>query len=346
MILNDILNKENLTKEELISLLSIENEIQINKLFKKASEVREKYCGNEIHLRGIIEFSNYCEQYCLYCGIRKGSNGIKRFRMSFDEIIETANIINQLGIKTIVLQSGEDSFYTKDFISNLIKELKDKFDVAITLSLGERNFEEYQEWKTAGADRYLLKHETANEILFSFLHNKQKLKDRLDHLIFLKEIGYQIGTGNIVGLPHQTLEDIANDLILCKKYDVDMASFSPFVPSKLTPFYNQPKCNLNLILKTMAVARIYLKNTHIPATTALATLEEDGREKGILAGANVVMPSFTPFPFRDKYLIYDNKRCITEDPIGCLPCLSVRINMLGFEVSKSKGDSFKKENLN
>ena len=344
MELNSILNKDNLLKEEIVFLLSVSSASDIKSLFLKADEVRKKYCGDEVHLRGIIEFSNHCNQVCLYCGLRLHNNNLKRYRMQKSEILNTARLIYKAGIRTIVLQSGEDSFYTCDEIESIINDIKGEFDVAITLSLGERDFEEYKKWKDAGADRYLLKHESANPELYSIYHQGDDLEIRLGHLQYLKSIGYQTGSGNIIGLPGQTFEDIADDLILLKELNVDMVSISPFIPSTNTPYGNEQKAKVDLTLKAMAAARIALKDVHIPATTALATLDEMGREKGLKVGANVIMPNYTPNPYRENYQIYPDKKCISDDPLTCGPCLTLMIESCGRKVGRSKGDSLKRIN--
>jgi len=341
MNLNAILHKEELTKGEIIFLLNLTDKNDQQKLFDRADEVRSIYCGDEVHLRGIIEFSNYCEQNCLYCGLRKDNDKLTRYRMTPEEIIETAHVISNLGIYTIVLQSGEDNYFNTDRIAYIIYQIKQDTNAAITLSLGERGFDEYRTWKIAGADRYLLKHETANSKLYSTYHNKQKLEDRLSHLRFLKTIGYQIGSGNMIGLPMQSVEDVADDILLCKEFDLDMASFSPFISSPSTPYQNKSDGDVDLTLRTMAAARIVLKKVHIPATTALATLDEDGRIKGLNAGANVVMPDLTPSPYREQYQIYPNKRCINDNPLGCKGCLQLQIESIGRKISNSRGDSLK-----
>jgi biotin synthase len=265
--------------------------------------------------------------------------------MSKKEILATVEKIYEADIKTIVLQSGEDFWYDVKFISDLIKEIKESFDVAITLSLGERKFTEYNEWRNAGADRYLLKHETANPRIYTKIHYKQKLTERLDHLLYLKSIGFQIGSGNIIGLPNQTIEDIADDLILCKKFECDMASFSPFIPASDTPFKNIEKASLELTLKTMAAARIVLKDVHIPSTTALGVLSKEGRIKGLRTGANVIMPNFTPSPFSQNYKIYDGKICISESSTDWGSSLKLMIETLGRKVAEDKGDSLKFINI-
>jgi biotin synthase len=340
-MIDEILDKEKLDKDDIISLLQVEDRNEIILLYQKADEVRKEYCGDEVHLRGIIEFSNYCEQDCLYCGLRKSNYSLTRYRMSKDEILNTAGMIYQNGIRTIVLQSGEDFDCTAEDIEDIIKSIKDEFDIAITLSLGERSFSEYKMWRKAGADRYLLKHETANPRLYSIYHSKQRLQDRLDHLIYLKSLGYQIGSGNLVGMPQQTLNDLADDIILCKELDVDMASFSPFIPSPNTPYRKQSACSINLILKVMAAGRIVLKNSHIPATTALGTMDQYGREKGLQVGANVIMPNYTPAPYRERYAIYPNKKCVNDNPNLCASCLGLMIDSLGRSIGAGQGHTLK-----
>lgn len=341
--LKHILNKAEFTKQDIVFLLSLSKEEEIQKLFLKADEVRKEFCSNEVHLRGIIEISNNCEQDCLYCGLRISNFELQRYRMNKKEILETAEQISNAGIKTIVLQSGEDFEYKCDFISDLIKSIKNNFDVAITLSLGERGFFEYDEWLKAGADRYLLKHETANDILYYKLHNKQKLEERLLHLRYLKAIGFQTGSGNIIGLPGQSLEDIADDILLCKELDCDMASFSPYISSTQTPFRDLDNADLNLTLKTMAVARIVLKDVHIPATTALSTLDKNGRKLGLDAGANVIMPNFTPTVYKEKYAIYKNKNRTEGNTEFILSKIKDTIYLSGRKLSVGKGHSLKTE---
>lgn len=337
--LHHILNKSGLAKEDIVYLLSLNDELEIELLYQYADKVRKKFCGDEVHFRGIIEFSNFCEADCVYCGLRKSNLALERYRMNIEEIITTAKKIYSAGIRTIVLQSGEDSHYTKDDITKIIKSIKQNCDVAITLSLGERTFEEYDEWKQAGADRYLLKHETANSKLYSALHSKQKLEERLNHIRYLKSIGFQTGSGNIIGLPKQTIKDIAEDILLCKELDCDMCSFSPFIPSPETPFKDIPPADLSLTLKTMAVARILLKNVHIPATTALSTISPEGRKLGLQVGANVIMPNFTPDEYKDKYKIYANKK--TYNPFEYVEELKELISSMGRKVAEDKGHSLK-----
>lgn len=340
MDVNLILRKESLNRKDIVSLLEVEDPKEHELLYSRANEIREQYSGNEIYLRGIIEFSNYCEQNCLYCGLRSRNRILQRYRMDENLILKTAEIIKSNGIKTIVLQSGEDSLCTCEFITRIIRQIKNNMDIAITLSLGERKFDEYEAWKEAGADRYLLKHETANPKLYSIYHQHQILGERLKHLKFMKAIGFQIGSGNLIGLPYQTIEDIANDILLCKKLDVDMASFSPFIPSPETPYRGKKSPDINLVLKVMAVARIVLKKAHIPATTALASMHKDGRKLGLLAGANVIMPNFTPSIFSAKYRIYPNKKS-DSDISRVLDELNKLTESLNLKIVSSRGDAIR-----
>ncbi|MGD8782308.1 MAG: [FeFe] hydrogenase H-cluster radical SAM maturase HydE [Ignavibacteria bacterium] len=341
MNLDLLLNKEEFNKEEIVFLLELEKEEDKQKLFNKADEIRKLYCDDEVHLRGVIEFSNYCSQHCMYCGLREENFSVKRYRMSAEEIIETAKHISNLGIRTVVLQSGEDGYYDTDMIAFIIYSIKQSTDVAVTLSLGERGFDEYKAWKIAGADRYLLKQESTNPKLYSIYHCSQSLFDRLNHINYLKSIGYQIGSGNIIGLPLQTVSDIVDDIISLKVFDVDMAAIGPFIPAEFTPYQNQKSAPVDLTLKAMAVARLVLKNVHIPSTTALDSLDELGREKGLSVGANVVMLNFTPFPYRGQYILHKNPKGIKEHPDIAYNKLRTRIQSMGRKLSNSKGHSYK-----
>ncbi|MEW6654414.1 MAG: [FeFe] hydrogenase H-cluster radical SAM maturase HydE [Bacteroidota bacterium] len=341
MNLHELLHKEDLTRSEIIFLLNLKNNDDLKLLYARADQVRSKYCGDEVHLRGIIDISNFCEQNCVYCGLRQDNHSLPRFRMTPEEVIETARVITNLGIFTIVIQSGEDAHFDSDIISYIIYQIRQKSNAAITLSLGERTFDEYRAWKIAGADRYLLKHETANPKLYETYHFKQQLSERIEHLKFLKSIGYQIGSGNLIGLPLQTVEDLADDILLCKSLDLDMAAFGPFIPSPQTPYHSKNIGEAELTLKVTAVARIVLKKVHIPATTALDTIDPLGREKGLTAGANVVMPDLTPFPYREQYKIYPGKRGSTDDPLVSTDRLKKRIEALGRKISYKRGDSLK-----
>ncbi len=307
-----------------------------DELFKKADKVRKKYCGNDVHLRGIIEFSNYCCRNCLYCGLRRENRNVPRYRIKKEEGVDLALKIASLGVRTIVLQSGDDLCYPRESICEIISGIKKNVDVAITLSVGERPMNDYNAFRDAGADRYLLRHEAADFSLYAKLHPGQNLKKRLKILEYLKKLGYQIGAGNIVGLPGQTLKNLADDILLLKELDVDMAGIGPFIPQKDTPLKNSPPGDLNLTLRVLALARILTKNSHLPATTALATLDpREGQLLGFKFGCNVIMPDFTPENYRQNYVIYDHK--IRVD----LERAKTVISQAGRKISSDKGDSLK-----
>ena len=306
-------------------------------LFQRAEEVRKRHCGDEVHTRGIIEFSNYCCRSCLYCGLRRENKNLKRYRMGEDEIVALASKVASRGVKTIVLQSGDDFYYTQSMLCRIISQIKEKADVTVTMSIGERPFDDYRAFRLAGADRYLLKHETANEELYKKLHPHQSLKNRLNILEYLRKTGYQIGSGNITGLPGQTMEDLCKDVLLLKELDPDMAAVGPFIPQEDTPISDFPQGSLPITLKVLALTRIVTGNSHIPATTALATVNpEKGLFMGLSAGANVIMPDFTPPGYRENYAIYDNKAHITLEKAKETILKTKRI------ISSHRGDSLKR----
>jgi len=321
-------------KEEILEYLKSD---KTDSLFKKADKIRKLYCGDKVFIRGIIEFSNYCCRSCLYCGLRQENKKLLRYRMTSGEIIRLARQIIEQGVKTIVLQSGDDFGFSQRMLSDIILNIKSANpEVAITLSLGERPFDDYRAFRNAGADRYLLKHETANPRLYERLHPGQSLKKRIETLEYLKKLGYQVGAGNIVGLAGQTLEDLAEDILFMKELDVDMAGIGPFIPQKDTPLYGQPPGRLDLTLKVLALTRIITKDTHLPSTTALATLDpQDGQFLGLKAGCNVLMPDFTPESYRKNYTIYDNKVRVSLDRAREL------IFKAGRLISRDRGDSLK-----
>lgn len=332
---------KNLSRDNIAGLIKNEK----GTLFTLSDNIRQKYCGESVYIRGIIEFSNYCCRNCLYCGLRAGNKRIVRYRMSVDEIVETAFGAVEKGIKTIVLQSGDDFWYTSGMIADIITRIKKNGDVAVTLSLGERPLDDYQIWREAGADRYLLKHETANPDLYQKFHPGQTLDRRIAILEWLKDLGYQIGAGNIVGLPGQTLKDLAEDILLMKRLDVDMAGIGPFIPHLDTPLGDCQPGSLEDTLSVIAALRIVLKDTLLPATTAVGTIHPYGREKALKAGANVVMVNLTPVKYKQLYQIYPDKICINEDIVVCLPCILERIESVGRFVSLARGDSLKWKRL-
>lgn len=324
-----------LTKQEIINYLSTDDK----KLFTKADAIRKQYVGDEVHLRGLIEFSNICKRTCFYCGLRNENHNLTRYRLSEDEIIEFAKHGAELGLKTVVLQSGEDSYFSIDKLCKIVKAIK-KFDVAITLSVGEKTYKEYKALKDAGADRYLLRIETTDENLYKKLHPNMSFKNRIECLYNIKELGYETGTGCLVGLPNQTIESLANDILFFKELDADMVGIGPFIPHPDTPL---GECNLDLnknfdlSLKVMALTRILLKDINIPATTAMETINPNGRIIALKSGANVVMPNITQGEYRKQYIIYPNKICTEESPNKCSICIRSKIEAIGRSISTGKG---------
>lgn len=330
-------SKGKLTKEEIIVLLSAPPE-ESTKLFQLADEIRISHMGNEVHLRGIIEFSNYCKQNCHYCGLRYENRALQRYRLTFNEILETSADAVKLGYKTLVLQAGEDNHFSKETIADLIKEIK-KLDVAITISFGEHDYETYKLWRKAGADRYLLKHETADPELYAQIRPGKTLAERLECQKWIKELGYQLGSGCMVGLPGQTIDTLAEDLLLLQKMDVDMAGIGPFIPHQDTPLKDGKTGTVEMTLKMVAVARIMMPLVHLPSTTSLGTIHPQGRELALKSGANVVMPNVSPTEFRALYQIYPNKICLNDEPGHCRGCITGKILALGRTVSDDHGHS-------
>jgi len=297
---------KDLTREDIIALLKLPGKYSAA-LYLAADRVRKHQIGDDVFLRGIIEFSNFCERNCLYCGLRKGNKKLSRYRMTDDEIIATAKQINKTGISTVVLQSGEDSFYHVEIICNLIERIQKETNLIITLSIGERPLDDYKAFQQAGANRYLLKHETASMELYKYLRPGCEWKNRLQCLRQLKELGFETGTGNMVGLPGQTPEILADDLLVMKLLDADMLGIGPFISHPDTPLAGIENDDIELTLRVLAIARLLTRNTNIPATTALATLHPQGRLLALQAGANVVMPDFTPEIYKSRYDIYPGK---------------------------------------
>ena len=322
------------SKKDIIEILKDDS---INEeLFSYADSVRKKYVGDEIHLRGLIEFSNYCKNTCKYCGLRCENKNIERYRILEDEILEHAKNAANLGFKTIVLQSGEDNYYTVNRMCNIISEIK-KLNVALTLSIGEKTFEEYKAYKDAGAVRYLIRIETTDENLYSKMHPGMSLENRKRCLRGLKTLGYEVGSGCLVGLPNQSIESLADDILFFKEIGADMIGVGPFIPHPDTPLKDASKGSLFLALKVMAITRILLKGINIPATTAMESIQKDGRIIALQSGANVVMPNVTTTEYRQKYEIYKGKACINENPTKCLGCITNKIKLIGRSVSKDFG---------
>ena len=335
--MNNILKKayteHNLSKSEIITLLNYKKK----ELYKTADKVRQEFVGDGVHLRGLIEFSNICKRECKYCGLRAPNKNADRYRLKPDEIIEYAKKGVELGYKTIVLQSGEDSFYTTEKLCNIISEIK-KFDIALTLSIGEKTKEEYQAFKDAGADRYLLRIETTNKTLYQKMHPNMNYENRKQCLYNIKDSGLEVGSGSLVGLPEQTVEDLADDILFFKELDADMIGIGPFIPHPDTPLSGKlNKENFDFALKMMAIVRLLLPDINIPATTAMETINPMGRIIALNSGANVVMPNILDSEYKIKYEIYPNKICLNEHSGKCRNCIEGKIKSIGRFVSDTKG---------
>ncbi len=323
-----------MNKQEIINILS--DETKNDWLFKEANRVRKENVGDKVHLRGLIEFSNICKRQCKYCGLRSENKEIERYRILKDEILlYTKNAID-MGYRTIVLQSGEDNFYDTDKMLEIIREIK-KHDIALTLSIGEKTYDEFKAFKKAGADRYLLRIETTDKRLYEEMHPNASYENRKQCLYNLKSLGFETGTGCLVGLPNQTIESLADDILFFKELDADMIGIGPFIPHKQTPLKDCTKGDFWLALKVMAITRLCLPDINIPATTAMETLNPNGRIIALQSGANVVMPNVTSKEYRAKYEIYPGKICINENPEQCRGCIEGKIRAIGRTISKEKG---------
>lgn len=328
-----------LTRNEIIEHLKNDN--KNSELFSLADKIRKENVGDAVHLRGLIEFSNICKQQCKYCGLRSPNKHIERYRILKDDIIHTAKHAVDMGYKTIVLQSGEDDYFSTDLIVEIIREIK-KLDTALTLSIGERSFGDYQAFKEAGADRYLIRIETTDRNLYKELHPNMNFDNRIRCLKDLKELGYEVGTGCLVGLPGQTIESLADDILFFKEINADMVGIGPFIPHPETPLKDTPAGSFELALKVMALTRIMLPDINIPATTAMETLNPNGRILALQSGANVVMPNVTSTEYRAKYEIYPNKICINDNPDKCRNCIEAKIKSIGRYIAKDYGFSHNK----
>lgn len=309
-------------------------------LAEKAVAEKEKFYGKAIFTRGLIEFTNICKNNCYYCGIRAKNPAVSRYRLTDEEIYTCVEDGYGLGFRTFVLQGGEDDFFSRKHIGTLVSEIKKRHpDCAVTLSVGEHTWEDYQYWYDCGADRYLLRHETAEKTHYEKLHPKEmSYEHRMDCLFSLKEIGYQTGAGFMVGSPFQTSGWLANELIFLKNFKPDMVGIGPFIPAKNTPFENMASGTLHLTLIMLSLIRLTLPDVLLPATTALGTIHPEGRELGIKAGANVVMPNLSPVSVRKKYQLYDNKICTGEESAQCRNCLEKRLETIGVRLVTDRGD--------
>jgi biotin synthase len=288
-----------------------------------------------------VEFSSFCQNDCFYCGLRKKNRTLNRYRLDHDEILKSIDLITSCNIKTVVLQSGEDNELDAEWLAELVRKIRSSCDIAVTLSVGEYSKADYKLWKEAGADRYLLKIETTDEKLYSGLHPGMSFENRLQCLKDLKDLGYQVGSGIIVGLPDQTAESLARDILFFQDQDLDMIGIGPFIPHERTPLAKSSRGELMLTLKALALTRIVTRNSHLPATTALGSLGDDHRIEALEAGANILMPNFTPAPYRKLYEIYPGKRCVEEPTGSCAACMDVIARSIGRYIDYSRGDSLK-----
>lgn len=325
---------DDFSKNEVIEILK--DNSQNDWLFSLADKIRKENVGDEVHLRGLIEFSNICKRTCKYCGLRCENKDIDRYRIEPDDIIFYAQKAVDMGYKTIVFQSGEDEYYSRELLCKIIKGIK-TLDVALTLSIGERCFDDYKAFKDCGADRYLIRIETTDKELYKKMHPHMSFENRVRCLKDLGKLGYEVGTGCLVGLPGQTIESLANDILFFKEINADMVGIGPFIAHPHTPLKDCLNGDFTLALKVMALTRILLKNINIPATTAMETLNPNGRIIALQSGANVVMPNVTTTEYRAKYEIYPNKICINENPSQCFNCVSGKIRSIGRSVSTGYG---------
>lgn len=322
-----------LTKEEIIQLLRLE---EATPLFQAADRVRSRYVGDEVHLRGLIEFSNICKQNCLYCGLRRDNHKLERYRLEPETIVDFAAKAKSYGYRTVVLQSGEDPYYTVEVLRGIIRQIK-ALDMAITLSIGEKSLEEYKAYREAGADRYLLRIETTDVRLYEKMDPGMNYDNRVQCLKALKELGFELGSGCLVGLPGQTLESLAEDILFFKAMEADMIGIGPFIPNPDTPLAEVPAGSFELSQKVMAITRLVLPDINIPATTAMETLHPQGRILALQRGANVVMPNITEGDYRRMYALYPGKICINDTPAHCRSCITGKIQGIGRKVSTDYG---------
>ncbi len=339
-LISRIAAEHNAEKNDLLRIISSRNPEYDEFLFETADRIRRSIYGTDVYIRGLIEISNYCKNNCLYCGIRCGNKNAERYRLDEDEILECCDEGYRLGFRTFVMQGGEDSFFTDEMICRIVSAVKKKYsDCAVTLSLGEKSYESYKAFYEAGADRYLLRHETASAEHYKKLHpQNMSFENRMKCLENLKSIGFQIGAGFMVGSPYQTDENLADDLLFISRFKPHMVGIGPFIPHQDTPFKDFPQGLLRDSLVMVALTRLLLPNALIPSTTALGTIDSNGRELGLKAGANVVMPNLSPVRFRKLYSLYDNKICTGEESAQCKVCLENRVRNAGYQIVCDKGD--------
>ena len=339
-IVEEVREKQNISFEQLPKLLGDATKEEVKYLYDKAREVVDGVYGTRVFKRGLIEFTNYCKNDCYYCGIRRSNACAQRYRLDKETILDCCKRGYELGYRTFVLQGGEDRYFTDEKICDIVSSVREKYpDCAITLSIGEKSKESYQKYFDAGANRYLLRHETANAEHYAKLHPKELSLDiRKQCLWDLKEIGYQVGCGFMVGSPYQTMETLYEDLQFIKELEPHMVGIGPFIPQRETPFAEEKAGTLEMTLRLLAIIRLIHPHVLLPATTALGTIHEQGRELGILAGANVVMPNLSPADVREKYKLYDNKACTGDEAAEGDTNLQLCMRNIGYELVCDRGD--------
>ena len=340
-LIDKLMAEHSLTKEEWTALIDGRTKDLSEYLFSRARQVRHRYFGHDVYIRGLIEFTNYCRNDCYYCGIRKSNLNIRRYRMSEDDILSCCRTGYKMGFRTFVLQGGEDGYYTDDKIVHLVSSIKSLYpDCAITLSIGEKSYDSYLKYFKAGADRYLLRHETYNEGHYGMLHPASLTAAHRQQCLWnLKKIGYQTGTGFMVGSPYQTSENLAEDMIFIGALKPQMVGIGPFIPHHDTRFASETAGTLELTLFMLGLLRLMLPQVLLPSTTALGTIDPHGREAGILAGANVVMPNLSPKDNRKDYSLYDNKIATGEEACEGKAKLEAQMESIGYHVVVSRGDA-------
>ena len=339
-LITQIREHQSISREQFETLMTCEDAQVIDFLHQQAREVADGIYENKVYIRGLIEFTNYCKNDCLYCGIRRSNAKANRYRLTKEEILDCCKVGYELGFRTFVLQGGEDPYFTDDRICEIVSAIRTAYpDCAITLSIGEKEKESYERYYKAGANRYLLRHETADEAHYQYLHPKElSLAHRKQCLWDLKEIGYQVGCGFMVGSPHQTRDTLYEDLMFIKELQPHMVGIGPFIPQQDTPFAKETAGTMEETLRLLSIIRLIHPHVLLPTTTALGTIHPLGREKGIQAGANVVMPNLSPVEVRDKYKLYDNKICTGEEAAECRFCMQRRMESIGYEVVTDRGD--------
>lgn len=330
--------ERDLTDEELAFLIDDETANPV--LAEAADRVRRSIYGDKVFIRGLIEFTSYCKNDCYYCGIRCSNRKAERFRLTPEQVYACCEEGYALGFRTFVLQGGEDPYFTDERICELVRTMSERYpDCAVTLSIGEKSFESYKAYREAGAKRYLLRHETADHDHYSRLHPEIMSSENRQRCLFdLKKLGYQVGSGFMVGSPYQTTENLVHDLRFLQKLDPDMVGIGPYITHKDTPFADKPSGSLELTLRLVSILRLMFPHALLPSTTALGTISPQGRELGLKAGANVVMPNLSPVEVRKKYTLYDNKICLGEEAAQCIVCLGNRVKSAGYQIVTDIGN--------